>query len=431
MAHPRLHAHLSAIVASALLIHSGDVLSEPLIHSCTHGEPRAMPITVSQPPAQDQSDLPLFLGRWNAEELDSPPLPVFDATVTYVAGNIVVMGGFTHDLQATPAVQIHHPTRGWAPIGSQLSQARARHTLTPLADGRVLIVGGVTTTSNDGSIELVPLASCEVLNPLVAGSSLVESLDEPLTGHTTHLLNDNSVAVVGGKWVHIFDPESRTWVEHIELAHERCDHASILLRDGRLLIIGGQGCAAIEVVDLDGELHRGTRVSTLWKEQLPVPLSGCSAIELRDGRVLIAGGFNEQRQRTIDSMLFVNVKKRIVEQGPRLALQHGICSAQLDLDPDGRAVILGGEWRTATARGPANAVRLYDPIRNQLWRLPPLPNDCSRRAWFRNEASVLHAWGGYRFLNENDAAITSESPGIHLNSQHLTLIMQPLPRLID
>src|SRR5256884_7477044 len=80
----------------------------------------------------------------------------------------------------------------WAPI-ADLTQPRAEHTATLLANGTVLIAGGRDAADQ-------PLASAEIYDPATAGYTLLASpLPAPVWGHTATRLGDGTGVIAGGQ----------------------------------------------------------------------------------------------------------------------------------------------------------------------------------------------------------------------------------------
>ena len=134
-----------------------------------------------------------------------------------------------YDLGQTGAPRIRH--------------ARVHHTATLLTDGRVLVAGG------DG-----PLDSVEIYDPQRGEWQDARPMRQARLKHTATLLNDGRVLVAGGSncrsncttansmpSAEIFDPASGVWTAAATMASGRNDHGATLLKDGRVLVAGGNG----------------------------------------------------------------------------------------------------------------------------------------------------------------------------------------------
>ena len=88
-----------------------------------------------------------------------------------------------------------------------LDVPRGQHSATLLADGRILVMGGLSSSG-------VPISQSEIWDPVTTAFSLGALLDQPRGGHTATLLADGRVMVTGGsterdfgrKSVEIWDP---------------------------------------------------------------------------------------------------------------------------------------------------------------------------------------------------------------------------------
>ncbi len=116
------------------------------------------------------------------------------------------------------ATAIWNVTRWEWETGPDLNGSRLRHTATRLADGSVLLVGGISdpalaadpvadARSSGGGGAPRPSASNPVIEPVLASVERVQGdrvqvlppLSVARAGHTATLLADGSVLVVGGR----------------------------------------------------------------------------------------------------------------------------------------------------------------------------------------------------------------------------------------
>ncbi|HKP70888.1 MAG TPA: kelch repeat-containing protein, partial [Pyrinomonadaceae bacterium] len=159
---------------------------------------------------------------------------------------------------------------------SKLTVARAGHTATLLPDGRVLIIGG----DCDGT--------AEIYDPRAEIASPAGRMNSARTGHTASLLSDGRVLVAGGAVdgaalasTEIYDPSTEIFEPGPEMDSPRAGHTATTLSDGSILITGGGS---------DTELILNEGVFTQLRSKLAISRVNASALAMNDGRVLIVGG---------------------------------------------------------------------------------------------------------------------------------------------
>lgn len=128
------------------------------------------------------------------------------ATMTELPdGRVLVIGGAVVDangaeVQILDTIEIYEPNRGqFLALPARLDTPRAYHTATLLADGSVLVVGGISARSGDtvqvaGSASIINLADFEPVTRLPAPFS---AGDERYR-HQATPLSDGSVLITGG-----------------------------------------------------------------------------------------------------------------------------------------------------------------------------------------------------------------------------------------
>jgi N-acetylneuraminic acid mutarotase len=206
-----------------------------------------------------------------------------DGSVLVVGGDSSSGSGPSFPLASTERYTAHN---GQWSAAAALAQSRAFHTATRLADGRVLVVGGVTGGASGYSTETV--ATAEIFDPATGNWSSAAAMATPRVFHTATLLGDGRVLVFGGllpedaNTAEIYDPATNRWMSTTPGNAKRIQHGVVTLADGGALVVGG---------DVEGTVERFDPATQRWVGLPPHPAGaiGRSAHRLPDGRVLIAG----------------------------------------------------------------------------------------------------------------------------------------------
>ena len=181
--------------------------------------------------------------------------------------------------------------------GLQIS--RFGHTATVLIDGRVLIVGGRSVTT-EGSAERFDAQPAVLFKPPYdAGAGtytmLPQALQQARWDHTATLLRDGRVLILGGRndstyfaSAEIFEPTTNQFLAITGMPEARAGHTATLLPDGRVLVLGGQNGSGY----LNGGVvfDAATNTFTVARDNLNVARSNHTATLLPYGEILVAGG---------------------------------------------------------------------------------------------------------------------------------------------
>ena len=165
-------------------------------------------------------------------------------------GRVMVAGGLTTDnddlpLRASSSVEVYDPRGDTWERRESLVVARAEHTLTPLADGTVLAIGGM---DDEGDA----LASAELFDPASGRWLALPTLDIPRIAHTATLLPDGRVLILGGlpsldtagapvRPAALFDPATARFETAPGPREPRWGHVTFGRRDGSVVVLGGTG----------------------------------------------------------------------------------------------------------------------------------------------------------------------------------------------
>jgi hypothetical protein len=205
--------------------------------------------------------------------------------VLMVDGRVLITSG------AEATAEIYDPDKdSFTPV-PQL----AVHTwgfVVRMRDGRILLGGG------DGGV-----ASCEIFDIATNKFVAAAALNEGRSMLTAHVLPDGRVMVIGGAsksaggvhvpldTIELYDPKADKWtVAPYKLSTGRTWHASALVHDGTVLVMGGYNvdgtCTPTNTVDqVDPVKNTVAPFGTL-----PHPNTEWTAVTLLDGSVLGVGG---------------------------------------------------------------------------------------------------------------------------------------------
>lgn len=195
------------------------------------------------------------------------------------------------------------------------------------------------------------------------------------------LLADGRVLLTGGGLPgiadsEIYNPVSRTWTQASPMGTERRLHTVTLLRDGRVLIAGGfvccivEGQTASETATAAAELFDPATGHFTPTGSMAVPRALHQATLLPDGRVLVSGGFGDRLTPGTPGPEHAEIYDPVTGTFSAAGdLQAGRSLHTAMLLTDGRVLAVGG----VASPGDRSAValtELYDPTTN-VWSPGP------------------------------------------------------------
>ncbi|MBI1854808.1 MAG: hypothetical protein HYR93_02895 [Chloroflexi bacterium] len=165
----------------------------------------------------------------------------------------------TPDANFDNSATLYDPQSGFTPVGQMINK-RAAATATTLADGRVLIAGGASTAVAhiNGNDYYAPTNTVEIFDPKTNAFTAAASMKWPRSGHASLLLPTGQVLVVGGftfqtmdgsgtayqkgfpTETELYDPDTNTWRVMDDLGYGLQDPKLALQPDGNVFITGIQ-----------------------------------------------------------------------------------------------------------------------------------------------------------------------------------------------
>ena len=181
-------------------------------------------------------------------QLPTTHMHTFGFVVRLRDGRVMLGGG---DMGQT-SVEIYDPSVGQFADGPPLTQGRSMLTAHTLPDGRVAVVGGASITA--GGVD-VPLNSIELYDPATnKWTTAPYALGKGRTWHASALVRDGTIIVMGGytidksctpdDTVDQIDPIKGTVKAFGILPRPNCEWTAVTLQDGSVLGVGGGACGA-------------------------------------------------------------------------------------------------------------------------------------------------------------------------------------------
>jgi len=200
-------------------------------------------------------------------------------TVLMADRHVLAIGGTTPT--SGSAETYDWSTDAWTPTAAPMTEARHLAKAVLLANGRVLITGGIGA---GGAV----LASAETFDPVTRAFTPTGSMTAARRSHAMHLLDDGRVLLVGGASTagtpvasaEIFDPNLGTFTTTGSALTARTDAQLFPLPGGHLVMVGG-GALTFEIYN--------AQLGTFGPTGGTISADNLGAVRLRDGSILVVG----------------------------------------------------------------------------------------------------------------------------------------------
>tara|TARA_Y100000588_G_scaffold104543_1_gene113997 strand:- start:3186 stop:4250 length:1065 start_codon:yes stop_codon:yes gene_type:complete len=281
-------------------------------------------------------------------------------------GSLLAVGGSPNGVKDLPPEIYNAASDTWTETSKMSYARRLGHTATLMANGEVLVTGGLAEVEGNKKI----IAKAEIYNPKDGSWRLVSDMTMPREKHHAVLLNNGKILVIGSDneeqyvrgvtTAELYDPDNDTWTALGPLLDEHAEKfTAVLLNDGKVLVSGGgtkgrrltpETTATMEVYDPD---------NATWSLLEPMPTRSWrhTATVLNNGNVLFVGNeklsiYNTSSDNWTPIGGFSN---------PRGGVHTSV------LLSDGRTLIIGGhdinldKYGGLSVRKAIDSVLVYDP----------------------------------------------------------------------
>jgi len=290
----------------------------------------------------------------------------------------------------------------------EMTTTRYGHTMTLLANGKVLIAGGYDNSSY--------LSSAEIYDPETGSTTKAKNMKAARMNHTATLLVNGKVLLIGGRdgkstigSAEIFDPNSGTFTKVSDAFVARLGHSATLLPNGKVLIAGGSNeNAYITTAEVfDPETSKTTQLAGQTTQR-----TGSTATTLADGKVLIVGGKKDSAY--VSSLELFDPQTGTFSSIENLSIER--YSHTSTLLSDGKVLIAGGRTRN----GITNSALIFDPVSTSLSTVEMSTERDDHTATLMPDGTVLIAGGRNTRGYLNTAEVFDPESAIFIPTANMT-----------
>lgn len=306
-------------------------------------------------------------------------------------GDILITGGMVRNGEFVAEAELYDPSTGKFSPAGRMASPRVGHTATLLPDGRVLIVGGAVRPYQD-------VAQAEIYDPATRRFEVTGSLITARSDAEAVLLRNGEVLIVGGSagddWhrlatAELYDPTTGRFQNTGSMSLPRVSFTICILRNGLVLVTGGSVAGRYPNAQLtaSAETYDPVKGKFTFAGSMGIPRQKHATVLLDNGRVLIVGGSDERdwRGKMDSAEIYDPAGGKFADAGRMSAARFKLTNAIVRL-PDGKVLIAGG----------AGHAEIFDPasLRFDMVAGPEMDGRYFSTATLLSGGRVLLA-GGY------------------------------------
>lgn len=282
-------------------------------------------------------------------------------SITLADGRVLVYGA--SDNFGTVKTDVFDPATN---LFSAVGDANFAWNKSPgvlLANGKVLVAGGVTWTNN----QWASTNTAGLFDPISNTWSATGNMITSRRAHFMIRLTDGRVFVGGGtsnasgvNSAEIYDPTTETFTSVSDMPETRSDTHASLLPNGNVLVIGGYSSGSGHLTSAVIYNISTNIWSTVTSQMQTAHDYGAAIVTLYDGRIFIAGGWDSTLHGISQTEVF-DPSTNTFSAGPTLSERRADLTAHVL--QDGKVVLMGG----ADGYGNIwNSVDVFDPVTSRV-----------------------------------------------------------------
>ncbi len=270
------------------------------------------------------------------------------AAVTLASGKVLVAGGFNGVDNTLVAEVFEEATGTWSPTGPMVF-GRSGHRLNVLPTGQVLATGGYRYVNKAVSVTM----TAELYDPVSNVWDSTGQMSTERADHVSTTLADGKVLVAGGlrstfaetPLAELYDPAAKTWTKTGPMTTGRGQFAAAVLPSGRLLVMGGISSPSMSTA----EVYNPTTGTWFGVAPMSNFRRFPTATRLASGAILVAGGFQSETAETF--------REQTSAWTPVPSMANGREGHTANLLASGQVLVAGGD----SLSGRLASAELYAP----------------------------------------------------------------------